>query len=646
MKCDRPLNLLNMSQDEIKVRHVMKSLLVAIALTSILIALFVVSHRYLGLVGDAELYAVQAMARLHPGLAEDVFLQNGSQDSYTIFSPIYARCIAWLGLPTAAIALSFAFKTWLFAASWALVYRVSNARVACLSIGLLMVIDGTYGGYGVFRYAEDLLTARSLAEALAIFAIALHLYGFKAFALLAALIALLMHPIMALPALLILLCLHCSPRINLGAAALGVLLVFAGSLAALHAPPSAGPLAVMDPPWLDVVRERSIFLFPHLWTGVDWATNGRPLLCLALTAVVFRHSRLRALSGAAILVGATGLTIALIAGSIGHIAIMIQAQPWRWMWIACFLSVLLSLPTIAAIYRDERCGVVTAVLLLAGWLLPAVVGIICMALALFLCSVRERIEPPIAARLRWFAVAVSTVAVAWMALHWGKLELGPATGANGEATGTALEALSGARVAALAVVLLLTCWVSRSRSVLALTLTIASLAACTALAMTAALESMQRDSALTEITAFADWRRLIPPTSNVYVAPAHYSAAFAWFTLRRPSYLSVDQSAGVVFSRATALEIKRRSMVLLPVMEPDWQLRTPLGETLAAGAPQRKPRALTADGLVRLCRDPQMGFVVSAQDVGIAFALRKPVGESKRWTLYDCDRVRSTESGT
>jgi len=67
---------------------------------------------------------------------------------------------------------------------------------------------------------------------------------------------------------------------------------------------------------------------------------------------------------------------------------------------------------------------------------------------------------------------------------------------------------------------------------------------------------------------------------------------------------------------------------------------------LAAGAPQRKPRALTADGLVRLCRDPQMGFVVSAQDVGIAFALRKPVGESKRWTLYDCDRVRSTESGT
>ena len=50
-----------------------------------------------------------------------------------------------------------------------------------------------------------------------------------------------------------------------------------------------------------------------------------------------------------------------------------------------------------------------------------------------------------------------------------------------------------------------------------------------------------------------------PPTSTVLVAPPRDVGAFVWFTLGRPNYLALDQSAGVVFSRATALEVRRRS---------------------------------------------------------------------------------------
>ena len=616
-------------------------------MTLVLVALWSVTHPYKGLNGDAELYAVQAMARIHPGLATDIFLQNGSQDKYTIFSPLYARLISWLGLTAAALTLWLSFKVWLFAAAWALARAVSNGRIACLAVALLMIADGTYGGYGVFRYAEDWLTARSFAEALVVAAIALHFYNFKTIGLLTAAIALFVHPLMALPGLLVLVCLRSSLRINLFVAALGALFAFGISLWVLRAPASAGLLAVLDPAWLDIVRERSVFLFPQLWTSDDWGTNGRPLLCLTVTAMVLPDTRIRALCIAACLVGATGLTIAFIAGTIGHLAIVIQAQAWRWMWITCFLSILLVVPTAAAIYRDRRCGPVVAILLIFGWMLAPVNGIACMALALFLWSMRERIDTRTALHFRWVAGAVGITMVACMALTTWNIAFAPGIGSRGVASAVArITDLVGLQVPAFVVTLLAVYWIAVSRSAVVLTIIIVSFGICSAMTIPGALKDVLRDSALTEVSAFADWRNAIPPASNVFVAPAHYSAAFAWFTLQRPSYLSVDQSAGVVFSRATALEIERRSQVLLPVLDTNWRLLTSSRGPLADEAMQRGSRPLTEEKLVSACGDPQLGFVVAKEDVGIGRVARKRFGDSKSWSLYDCNQVRSVAPKT
>ena len=58
------------------------------------------------------------------------------------------------------------------------------------------------------------------------------------------------------------------------------------------------------------------------------------------------------------------------------------------------------------------------------------------------------------------------------------------------------------------------------------------------------------------IEEFADWRGAIAPANTVLVVPAQDVGGFVWFTLGRPNYLALDQSAGVVFSRATALEVQ------------------------------------------------------------------------------------------
>jgi hypothetical protein len=112
--------------------------------------------------------------------------------------------------------------------------------------------------------------------------------------------------------------------------------------------------------------------------------------------------------------------------------------------------------------------------------------------------------------------------------------------------------------------------------------------------------------------------------------------------LGRPSYLSVDQSSGVVFSRATAQEVRRRSQVLLAVAEPDWQILTQI-EQERAGLRKKvpEPKPLTAASLSDICRDPELGFVIAKPKLAFDPAIHRHLGNWKDWNLYDCRRVRA-----
>jgi len=87
----------------------------------------------------------------------------------------------------------------------------------------------------------------------------------------------------------------------------------------------------------------------------------------------------------------------------------------------------------------------------------------------------------------------------------------------------------------------------------------AMLAAFSILIFPAAFEQPHTLAAAADIHEFADWANVIPPTSTVLVAPPHDVGAFVWFTLARPNYLALESIRRVVFSRTTALEVRRRS---------------------------------------------------------------------------------------
>src|SRR6266478_4295381 len=178
-----------------------------LSLALMLVTLWLALHGYHGLTGDGQIYAFQAFARLHPQLTADLYLQNTSQDQFTLFSPLYAWCIGLLGLENAARLLTLLFAMWFLAAAWSFARSVIGREAAWPAAAFLLVITGNYGAAGVFHILDPFLTARLPAEALIITALACHVRGMNRLALLLASGALFIHPLVALPGLLLIVCL-------------------------------------------------------------------------------------------------------------------------------------------------------------------------------------------------------------------------------------------------------------------------------------------------------------------------------------------------------------------------------------------------------------------------------------------------------
>src|SRR5882672_3304189 len=173
------------------------------------IATWALSHSYRGIFHDAGLYTLQALARLHPdSLAEDVFLKFGSQDGFTIFSPIYAAASRLLGVELAAAALTLLLQWTLLAGAWVLARAVMPLSMTMLGVAVLIAVPGDYGAGRIFTCIEPFLTPRMAAEALVLGSIAAALWQRKALAVSLGMAAVLLHPIMAMAGVCALVCLY------------------------------------------------------------------------------------------------------------------------------------------------------------------------------------------------------------------------------------------------------------------------------------------------------------------------------------------------------------------------------------------------------------------------------------------------------
>src|SRR5271163_1950919 len=401
-------------------RSTLQNNLVAVSFALMLVVLWALMQGYQGFAGDAQISAFQALARIHPALSTDLYLQNTSQDQYTVFSPVYAWFIGWLGLEYAARVLTLFFTAWLFAAAWKLAAGITRGAAnaansaAWLGAAFLVIAAGDYGAAGVFRISDSFLTARLPAEALVITALACYCCGMTRLAAVLSAAALFVHPLMAFPGILILICLWLPIRLSLIGAIAGIFATLGVALAATVLPAAAHVFTVMDADWLEVVRERSQFLFLQLWSVHDWDINLRPLLYLIFIAAAIDEERIRRFCVAGLIVGSCGLAVALVGCLIGPIAVVVQGQAWRWGWLACLLSILLLPATLLRISREETCGPRCTALLLGGWVVSGLGGTACVLLALAVWPLRKRVSGRAVRCFRWMAVIVAVLLVAWI----------------------------------------------------------------------------------------------------------------------------------------------------------------------------------------------------------------------------------------
>lgn len=606
----------------------------------VLVALWSVLGRYQGVVHDAVLYLLQAAARNMPDpLAHDLFLRFQSQDSFTVFPRLYGRIVAQFGPDNAAAGLTFLCLALWYVLAWGIARRLSGPRLALLALALFVVVPGTYGAREVFRFAEPFLTARTVAEVCCLGAMLAMLQSRRAIAAVLLVCGLAIHPLMAFPVALLMALFMLPIRSTRAWMVVGAAIVLGATVGGVFL---AYPEWRIDSTWLEVTRHRSLFLFTDRWRAPDWEIQSIVLLTLALGAVALPDGIARKLMASALCVGAAGLVLAVISSQVLESRILLQGQPWRWLWISRVVATACLPLLIAMLWNRGRPSTSVAMLLAAGWLLSAtgafrevppigVGGLLC-ALACCIHLMRGHITRDSIGIVNALAIgAMLLVAVFFATVVYISLGSDFSFGRD-PVWIQRLHDIIG--VPGAAILVSTACWLLLIRKQYPAALLVSMGAAVVVIfgATPEACRSWTRayydDSSRASLAA---WRALIPRDAEVFW-PGMPQAA--WLLLDRQSYMSISQGAGSVFSARTAVELQRRADVLSPLVPPGFWF-------LDAAAVEEKPRDLSPEILRSICADRELGFVVDRMELAGAIGQVEWPGPGYFLFLYDCKTFRS-----
>ena len=614
-----------------------------VIVASLLLAgLWLFAHPYRGLTHDAILYSFQALSHLYPEpFRGDLFFIYGSQDDYSLFSRLYAYLIGWLGLENATrMVLAFGHLIWLYS-SW----RISAVlptpqRLAFLA--LLVALPGTYATK-VFSYGEMFATARIVAEALTLAALAATLSRRPYLAGMLLLIAATQHPLMAFGGVLLAILwgtLHRPPHRVVGGAivlglAAGLALASTGLLGRLASP--------VDPEWLSLIRERNAYVFFSAWKLQDWNLL---VLNFCLLGAGWRLNRglLGRLFLSGLMLGVMTFLASWVGDQLWHSQLLIQIQPMRAFWLVKWLA-LLAFASLLSFSGNERWF---PLLFSTSWFAQDSVGgvIALTGLVLSIWPIRKLSFPvhawvlPAIALLGWIMARLIEQHELLLSISHFADDFGPSIAGQTPVVLVMLfvvkdlVALFGAVTAAG----LYAVWTDRNEGGSALVNRLLPLFAgaffCLSLLISYQIGARPQPFFASYHTAGlpSNFLSLIPQDAVVYWQD---SIAKTWFLLGRRSYYSRHQSAGALFSRAATMEMKHRADALaaLGVHDSNWLFDAP--------EPASSPPSAIRSGLLALCSKEPVDFVI--------LKTRFPDWQVEQWVdpankttwwLYDCYQLR------
>lgn len=610
-------------------------------------ALWLASHPWRGFWHDAVLYSVQALRYLYPAnFQNDLYFLHGSQDAFTIFSPLYAAVIGIAGLEAAGLILqAVGSLLWVCAAVF-LLRPILRGLPFWLGLAMLFIWPSDYGpDPAILRLGESFLTPRLFAESLGMFALGCFVRGRTKQGMVPACIAFTLHPLVACGPLLagLLLLFWGKWRTMGGAFILGSIALAAA--AKMGVPPVDRLALSMDAEWFRVVHIVAPMVSWNTWHATDWVSRTFVALALVLTAHRLGSGIQARLFLCTAVVGAIGVLASWIGTGLADNLLMIQLQPWRMLWLVHLCSWIALAWLIGRYWQRER--VIRMLLLclcMAALTRDTVGGALAVLAGAGLCHCVPR--PPIA----WpsWGNKPALAGLALLLLVWAgevshetvkRLDHLP----TGEPVLVALlwfmEALALGLGAAAGTGLLLVAWKWSGSQRKALELGASALVFatfCFSLVYAAFPVAKKYDlSPGGEQAVKETFLPLIPAQAVMYW---QNNVLVSWYLLHRANYASNIQLTGVVFNRGTAIEGARRMQRLQQLGGADSIIAHYDQQTLAGA---RLLPAASPASLKFACADPLLDFVVLTEMLdGLAIAQAHDAEYGKTYYLYDCARLR------
>ncbi len=330
---------------------------------------WVATHPYEGIWHDGTLYLAQALLKINPSIYQhDVFFKFGSQDSYSIFSILYAFFINLMGIETAALVLVVISQIFFIFALWLLITEIYGRAIRAWSICGLAILSAYYGSYSIFSYAENFFTARSIAEPLCLLAIYYLLRQRPWLSAGILLLAGLFHPLIALPALFIWWIFLSLSNKKYWYFILFLPIIFL--LAIINVQPFHKILETYDSAWWDIIFIRNKNVLPLEWPLVSWVLLGVDFCCIYLaTRVLQGHAR--RLMIATLFATISFTILAALGTSILQNVLLTSLQLWRVGWLLHFFAMTAVPYFIIILWRKGGLAIYSAVFLaFSGFLYP------------------------------------------------------------------------------------------------------------------------------------------------------------------------------------------------------------------------------------------------------------------------------------
>ena len=351
------------------------------ALVCVLLAANALALPYAGFSHDARLYASQVVERARPGsFADDLYLRYGSQDKYSVFTLLVAPLASALGLAPTFFLVYLASKALCFYGAVRLVRAlVPEGRAAVLGLLYNAVIPLPFGGNEIIHLNEPFLTPRVAACGLVFLGLERMLAGRPVRSLVVLAAALLVHPLMAFVGFLVFALWWALTRLSRRQLVVAAVTVCALAAAVVgYEPLGRKVFGHMDDAWRDVIFEVCFFIRPQAWAVSDWlrlACAVPVVAALAWGAEPGRATFLRAVLAAAV----AGMIGTLVAAH-SHYLLLIQASPYRTLWLLEFLAPPLAFGAAVRLWRRDtgpaRCAALALVLLITcNWHYDVVPGV-------------------------------------------------------------------------------------------------------------------------------------------------------------------------------------------------------------------------------------------------------------------------------